>query len=136
MPDTEKLIQILEESRAAEKRQALRYRALAAAAEEQDLELAPRFHDLHADEQHHLSRLTARILELGGRPVDLGGVRQPPATLEGWQEEVKQWEAEEVSRYAELVERGFDDETDALIREILAVEEKHAEELGGKWTLA
>src|SRR5690606_31685306 len=68
-------IQRLEELRRHEKDQALLCRSLAARAEEAEVELAQRFHDLHADEQHHLSRLTARVLELGGRPADLSAAR-------------------------------------------------------------
>lgn len=49
------LIQAIESARAAEKSQALFYRALAAEAEERgDAPLSERFNDLHADEQHHL----------------------------------------------------------------------------------
>ena len=66
------LIEPLEQARAAEKAQALFYRALAAEAEARGNErLSERLNELHADEQHHLSRLTARLLELGATPDDL-----------------------------------------------------------------
>ncbi len=66
---TSDLIAALEEARAAEKEQALFYRALAAEAERRgDAALSERYNELHADEQHHLARLTARLLELGAAP--------------------------------------------------------------------
>ncbi|MBW3629746.1 MAG: hypothetical protein KY464_10665, partial [Gemmatimonadetes bacterium] len=69
---------LLELCRRAEKEQAIFYRKLASEAElRDDLDLSQRLHDLHADEQHHLSRLTARLIELGHRPADLGDVRSP-----------------------------------------------------------
>jgi rubrerythrin len=129
--------EMLESLRRAEKEQALLYRRLAALAETAgDEDLAQRFHDLHADEQHHLSRLTARLLELGGRPVDLGDVRVGPATLDGWEALVHQRETLEVQRYREAIELPADDATRSLLSDILGVEEHHLSGLGGKWTLA
>jgi len=56
-------LEALHEARAAEKEQAAFYRRLAAEAEALgDDALAERLNGLHADEQHHLSRLTARSL--------------------------------------------------------------------------
>jgi rubrerythrin len=127
------LISALEARRAAEKAQAQFYRALAADAEASgDGTLSQRLHDLHADEQHHLSRITARILELGGSPGDL-----PPAgslpVLAGWEAEARLREHDEVAAYRALLQLPLDDTTEALVRQILGTEERHAEDLGGKW---
>lgn len=131
------LAEALQSSREAEKEQALFYRALAALAEESaSAELSQRFHDLHADEQHHLSRLTARLLEMGHQPPDLSHVRAPAATLEGWAEVTRQREQVEIDRYASISQLDMDPQTRALIEEILQVERQHAAELGGKWTPA
>jgi len=127
----------LEIVRRAEKEQSMAYRSLAALAEGRgDLELAQRFHDLHADEQHHLSRLTARILEFGGRPVDLEDVSTPAAGLGDWQSYVRNREMNEIERYTELLAMKLDDTTRSLIEDIAAVEAHHLADLGGKWTLA
>lgn len=132
-----RLVAALEECRAAEKAQALRYRALAAEAElGGDAALGERLQGLHADEQHHLSRLTARLVELGVPPADLSGVRVPPPRLDAWEAPAREREREEVRRYEGLLGERLDAETEALLREILRVERHHAEELGGKWTIA
>ena len=61
---------LLEASRLREKAQTLFYRALAAQAiAAGDDDASERLNDLHADEQHHLSRLTARLLERSGYRV-------------------------------------------------------------------
>src|SRR5690606_39854799 len=101
-------IEVLETLRRAEKEQTLTYRSLAARAEAAgDGELAQRFHDLHADEQHHFSRITARILELGGQPVDLADVRPDVAAadgnLDGWAQEIRAREQYEVDRYRDAL---------------------------------
>jgi rubrerythrin len=131
------LIHALEEARAAEKAQALFYRALAAEAEERgDEALSERLNELHADEQHHVSRLTARLMELGAAPAELGA-RSEPAMLEGWEGAARLREEAEVTYYLALLARGFaDGQTAALLGEILETERHHAEELGGKWTPA
>lgn len=134
--ETENVIDLLERSRREEKEQALVYRRMAAMAEEEEPAMAQRFHDLHADEQHHLSRLTARILELGGRPVDLVDVRAPEGDLTGWKEIVERREAAEVVRYTALLKEDLDAETRDLLAEILEVERHHAQALGGKWVIA
>ena len=135
--DTDDLVAALQRAREAEKEQAVFYRALAAAAEERgDAALAERFNDLHADEQHHLSRLTARLLELEAAPRELPGAA-PPFGLEGWEEAAAAREHGEVARYEGLLEHGgLDGHTAALLREILDTERHHAAELGGKWTTA
>jgi rubrerythrin len=135
--DTEELVASLQRAREAEKEQALFYRALAAAAEERgDAALAERFNDLHADEQHHLSRLTARLLELEVAPHELDPAA-PPFGLDGWEDAAAARERGEVVRYEGMLERARPDEqTAALLREILETERHHAAELGGKWTTA
>jgi rubrerythrin len=135
--DTEDLVAELQRAREGEKEQALFYRALAAAAEERgDAVLAERFNELHADEQHHLSRLTARLLELEASPRELAPI-VPPYGLEGWEDAAAARERGEVSRYEGLLQReDVDDHTAALLREILETERHHAAELGGKWTTA
>ncbi|MFL5384272.1 MAG: ferritin-like domain-containing protein [Longimicrobiaceae bacterium] len=135
--ETEDLAAALQRAREGEKEQALFYRALAAAAEERgDAALAERFNELHADEQHHLSRLTARLLELGAAPRELSTFA-PPVMLDGWEEVAEARERGEVARYEALLEvGGVDGHTGALLREILDTERHHAAELGGKWTTA
>ncbi|CAN5749270.1 hypothetical protein BH23GEM8_BH23GEM8_17370 [soil metagenome] len=133
----EDAIRALASSCVAEKEQALFYRALAALAEENEIdELSQRFHDLHADEQHHLSRLTARLFEIGHRPPDLSGSSSPAVTLEEWEGPARERELAEVERYSAIAELDLDPSTRALIEEILGVERMHAEQLGGKWTPA
>jgi rubrerythrin len=127
------LITALEARRVAEKSQAQFYRSLAADAEASgDRTLSQRLHDLHADEQHHLSRITARILELGGSPGDFPPAASAPA-ITGWEQEARSREHEEVAAYRALLELPLDETTEALIRQILDSEERHAEDLGGKW---
>lgn len=135
MPDD--LITALQRARVAEKEHALFYRALAAAAEARgDAGLGERFNELHADEQHHLSRLTARLLELGATPDDL----QPSleaVEIDGWEAAAREREEAEVGRYEALLGGlDLDAQTEALLREILHTERHHAAELGGKWTPA
>lgn len=127
----------LHEARAAEKEQALFYRALAAEAEAAgDAATAERLAGLHADEQHHLSRLSARLLELGEPLADLRRVAAPTAKLEGWESVAREREAREVERCRALLDLDLDPETAALVRGILDVEELHEAQLGGKWTRA
>lgn len=127
----------LEEARASERRQTRFYRSLAleaglagdAAAEE-------RLNELHADEQHHLARLTARILELGADPAPLDGAAEA-APWPLWQEEARRREQAEVARYEGLLDAGgLDPHTLEIVREILATERLHARDLGGKWVPA
>ena len=133
----DRLIEELESMRRAEKEQTLAYRSLAVRAESAGMaDLAQRFHDMHADEQHHLSRLTARILELGGRPADLAGVKAAEIPLAGWEPVIRQREHDEIDRYTALASGPMDEDTRALIAEIISVDTQHAAELGGKWTMA
>ena len=134
---SESQVTLLEAARRAEKEQALFYRRLASDAEARDaVDLAARFHDLHADEQHHLSRLTARLVELGHVPADLGELRMVAVEAEGWEEVARAREEEEIRRYEGLAAAPVDEQTRALAEEILGVERNHARELGGKWTMA
>lgn len=131
------LISALEEARAAEKAQALFYRALAAEAEDRgDAALSERYNELHADEQHHVSRLTARLLELGAPLRDIADLAGETVGMDGWEAAAALREAAEVLRYEQLLQGGMDDETRALLAEILDTERHHAAELGGKWTTA
>ena len=129
--------ELLEECRRAEKEQALFYRRLASDAEARDaVDLAARFHDLHADEQHHLSRLTARLLELGGSPADLRDVPVPAGDLAGWEVLARAREQDEVDWYEQMLEAPLDSATRCVIVEILDSERHHHAELRGKWMSA
>lgn len=131
------LHETLESLRAAEKAQAVHYRRLAVLAEAAgDEATAQRLHDLHADEQHHLSRLTARLVELGHTPRELTATSTGERSLDGWEAEARALEAAEVARYERTLEGDADPATRALIEGILEVERHHLDELAGKWTVA
>ncbi|HEX5870511.1 MAG TPA: ferritin-like domain-containing protein [Longimicrobium sp.] len=131
------LISALEEARAAEKEQALFYRALAAEAEDRgDDAMSERYNELHADEQHHVSRLTARLLELGAPLADIANLAGERVGMEAWEAAARVREEAEVLRYERLLRGELDAETRGLIEEILDTERHHAAELGGKWTTA
>jgi len=134
---TETILGILEEGRAREKEQTLFYRALAAEAEACGQEdLSERLNALHADEQHHLSRLTARILEFGGTPrVIVPRPTEAPAQEE-WEGVARSREESEVEWYRGALEGPLDSTTEDLLQEILESEEHHCRELGGKWMSA
>lgn len=126
----------LEACRVAEREQAAFYRALAAQAEAAgDAATAARLHDLHADEQHHLARLTARLLELGHEPPSLADP-MPAAALATWEADALAREHAEVARYEALLAEPVDPATRQLLLEILETERHHRAELGGKWTPA
>lgn len=134
---THEVLRALEEGRLREKRQTLFYRKLAAEAEWAGQGgTAERLNELHADEQHHLSRLTARVLELGGSPEELRGIAGPEASLEGWEEVARSREDDEVRWYEAALERDLDDDSRAVLDEILASERHHRRELRGKWMSA
>lgn len=127
-------LSLLQEGRRRELAQALFYRLLAADAEQGgDGPVAERLYDLLADEQHHVSRLTARILELGGKPADgaTGSPLVPP--LAEWEGEARRREADEVAWYDAALGRADDAHTKAVLREILASERRHLDHLAGKW---
>ncbi len=124
----------LHDARAAEKEQALFYRALAAQAEENDdRALSERLNGLHADEQHHLSRLTARLVELSQPLADLSAVAAPAASLAEWETAAHARERDEITRYEMLLAQELDGETRAMIASFLEAERAHERELGGKW---
>ena len=130
-------VRLVRQARHAEKEQALFYRGLAAAAEAiDDKPLAERLNGLLADEQHHLSRLTARLLELGFGVEDLSGTAMPPTELSGWETIARERELVEVARYEALLAASLDDVTRGLIDDILTAERNHCRELGGKWMMA
>lgn len=128
---------MLEESRAREKAQTVYYRALAASASTgTDAEVTERLNDLHADEQHHLSRLTARLLELGQVPDDLSVSSTFDGELDGWEDEAREREAEEVRWYEAATQLELDEATLVVIGEILVSERHHLRDLRGKWMSA
>ena len=127
------IIVALEEARAAEKLQALFYRALATEAERRnDAETAERLNGLLADEQHHLSRISARVLELGGTPAALPGAIAAP-DFDDWEAEARGRERAEIARYETLLGLALDARSRAMIEEFLESERRHEAELGGKW---
>lgn len=131
---TETTIALLHAARHEEKRQALFYRALASAAEDvNDEDLSERMNGLHADEQHHLSRLTVRLVELGEPVADLGGEPSPRVTLDGWESVARKREEAELTRYAELLALDLDEKTRMMIDQFVEAEREHAKVLGGKW---
>ena len=131
------VVRLLESCREREKEQTLFYRGLAAAAEgADDPALVDRLNDLHADEQHHLSRLTARILELGDTPADLQRRPEGVPPLDGWEAEAQVREEAEVAWYESVLEHALDDTTRAVLEEILAGERQQVNHLSGKWMSA
>lgn len=132
-----KLADVLREGRRRELEQALFYRFLAAAAEAVgDGPTAERINELLADEQHHVSRLTARLLELGEKPEDVRTPPPPVPPLSEWQAEARRREAEEIAWYEEALESVSDAQTVAVLREIVASERHHHDDLAGKWMSA
>jgi D-sedoheptulose 7-phosphate isomerase len=132
-------IEAIEGARRAERRQARFYRALAAAAGEAgDAAAEETLNELHADEQHHLARLTSRLLELGIVPGDVeagstpGGLPWPV-----WHAEARAREAAEVAAYEALLASDvLDPDTRIVVLEILESERHHHSTLGGKWMSA
>jgi rubrerythrin len=132
-----RVIQALQDARRAEKAQALYYRALAAKAEDAGDEQAEEdLNGLHADEQHHLARITVRLVEAKAAVDDLKDVPIPTSIYPDWQEHASAREEAEIARYEALLKLALDEGTAALVQEMLAVERKHAESLGGKYMSA
>lgn len=131
---SDEVIAALEQARVAEKAQALFYRALAASAEERgDTDAAERLNGLLADEQHHLSRISARLLELGSAPGPLTAFLAGAPALNVWEAEARVREREEIARYEALLALPLDSRTRSMIEEFIAAERGHEAELGGKW---
>ena len=131
------LIQALQHARRAEKEQALFYRSLVTQAENAGhTQVAEDLNGLHADEQHHLSRLTVRLVEADQTVEDLGGVGMPTTVYADWETEARKREREEIARYEAIAAMPLDTFTAALIAEILNVERQHEESLGGKFMSA
>jgi rubrerythrin len=136
MMDPAERARAIEECRRAERDQTVFYRALAADAEAAgDEPLARRFHDLHADEQHHFSRLTALLLEDGHSPTSHDPVA-PAVDLTDWESAARERERAEIARYRGVLLRNPDDRLRALVESILEAETHHERALAGKWTLA
>jgi rubrerythrin len=128
---------ILREGRARELEQALFYRFLSSDAEASgNAAMAERLNELLADEQHHVSRLTARLLELGEKPADARAAAPSLPYLAAWEEEARRREGEEVAWYESALARIEDPETAAVLAGILASERHHREKLSGKWMSA
>ena len=124
----------LHAARGAEREQSLFYRALATAAEAvEDALLSERLNGLHADEQHHLSRLTARLLELGEELEALPPPSLPEVGLEAWEPLAREREQVEAERYDALLTHELDAHTRRMLSEFLAAERQHAQLLGGKF---
>lgn len=127
------LVKVLQDGRRRERAQAFFYRLLAGDAEAaHDTAAAERLNGLLADEQHHVSRLTARLLELGERPTDESSSLVVPS-LADWESVARVREEEEVRWYEAAVGSLADEETLAMLGEILASERHHRDELTGKW---
>jgi rubrerythrin len=126
----------LHEARALEKEQAQFYRVLSGLAEEQGrLEDVEALNGLLADEQHHLSRLSVRLVELGEELAPLSDAHLPSdAVYPSWQEVARIRERKEIARYQDILELELDAETKRMIQSFLAAEREHERHLGGKYT--
>ncbi|HEX6558779.1 MAG TPA: hypothetical protein VF021_04935 [Longimicrobiales bacterium] len=133
---SDNVLSMLRAARAAEKQQALFYRALSAIAEERalgpDIEA---LNGLLADEQHHLSRISVRLVELGYEIGD-AGTDVPECDFAEWRTTARERERAEIERYETLLKQALDRETAQILRGILAVEREHERNLGGKYTEA
>ena len=128
------LIETLHAGRAREREQAAFYRSLAGQAEDRgDALAAERLNGLLADEQHHVSRLTARLLELGESLAPEPPVPVAVPELDAWEAPDRAREAGEVAWYEEAIRTVTDDLTLVILAEILESERHHHEDLGGKW---
>lgn len=128
---------ILQDGRARELEQALFYRSLCSDAEiSGNAAMAERLNELLADEQHHVSRLTARLLELGEKPADVRQLAPCIPSLTAWEEEARRRESDEVAWYETALARVEDPETAAVLSGILTSERHHREKLSGKWISA
>lgn len=126
----------LHEARALEKEQAQFYRVLSAQAEEQgNLEDVEALNGMLADEQHHLSRLSVRLVELGEDLAALNDAHMPTdAVYPHWQEVARIRERKEIARYEGILELDLDGETARMIEGFLDAERQHEKHLAGKYT--
>ena len=126
----------LHEARILEKEQTLFYRRLSAEAELRgNMDDIEALNGLLADEQHHLSRLSVRLVELGEELEPLDDVTAPGAAVyPAWHEAARAREQSEVARYEEMLGLELDPETRQVIESILAAERQHEEHLAGKYT--
>lgn len=129
------LMEWLAEARRREKERTRIYRSRAAAAEDVgDVLASERLNGLHADEQHHLSRLSARVMELGGPLEELPNGLMEGVGVEDWEKSAREEEEEEIAFYESSLElTALDATTRAIVEEILESERLHLEHLGGKW---
>ena len=129
-------VSLLREGCARERTQARFYRGLSGQAESAgDASAAERLNALLADEQHHVSRLTARLLELGETPSS-GDGHAPACGLDEWEEVARAREEDEISWYESALESVDDLHTASVLREILDSERNHQQTLAGKWMSA
>ena len=140
---TRRAVDLLAWAREREGAQTRFYRALAVEAELAGrVAEAERINELLADEQHHFSRVSARLLELGGASAEAPSraserIATESVSLERWEEEARSREDDEVAFYAEAeLNPLLDSRTRELFREIRESEEHHRRELGGKWMSA
>ena len=126
----------LHEARALEKEQAQFYRVLSAQAEEAgNVEDIEALNGLLADEQHHLSRLSVRLVELGEDLASLNDHHMPSeAVYPSWHEVARIRERKEIARYEGILALELDPETARVIESILDAERLHEEHLAGKYT--
>ena len=126
----------LHEARALEKEQAQFYRVLSSQADDEgnaaDIEA---LNGLLADEQHHLSRLSVRLVELGEDLAPLSDEHMPSdAVYATWRDVARIRERREIARYEKILELPLDPETAAMISGFIEVEKQHEEHLAGKYT--
>ena len=126
----------LHEARALEKEQAQFYRVLSAQAEEQgNVEDIEALNGMLADEQHHLSRLSVRLVELGEDLAALSDAHMPSdAVYPHWHEVARIRERKEIARYERMLELELDEETRNVVNGILDTERQHEQHLFGKYT--
>ena len=126
----------LHEARALEKEQAQFYRVLSSLAEEEgSAEAIEALNGLLADEQHHLSRLSVRLVELGEDLAPLNDAHMPSdAIYASWRDVARIRERKEIARYENILRMQIDEETARMIAGFVEVEKQHEEHLAGKYT--
>ena len=126
----------LHEARALEKEQAQFYRVLSSLAEDEgNVEDIEALNGLLADEQHHLSRLSVRLVELGEDLAPLSDEHMPSeATYSTWRDVARIRERKEITRYEDMLKLPLDEETARMIAGFIEVEKQHEEHLAGKYT--